>query len=129
MPQQVLDKDMQGCIDECMRCYRECQQMAMGHCLETGGRHVEPAHFRLMMSCAEICRTSATIMLNRLPQHGVVCAACAEICEACADDCEAIGDMDACVTACRRCAESCRRMAANVAPTSRPASSGQRAQH
>jgi len=49
----------------------------MTHCLETGGKHVEPARFRPMMACAEICTE-------------------------CATDCERLGGMDDCVQACKR---------------------------
>jgi len=86
--------------------------MAANHCLEAGGEHVEPKHFRLMLACAEICQTSANFMLMSADHYKRVCAICAEICEACARSCEEIGDMQECVDACRRCAESCRRMAA-----------------
>jgi hypothetical protein len=85
--------------------------MAMTHCLDEGGPHVEPNHFRLMMACAEICRTSAHFMLLNSPHHKHICAECAEICEECAKDCEQLDGMEECVTACRRCAESCRQMA------------------
>ncbi|HYD96966.1 MAG TPA: four-helix bundle copper-binding protein [Noviherbaspirillum sp.] len=101
---------MQQCVDECLHCYRTCLQMAMNHCLEAGGPHTEPEHFRLMMNCAGICRTSAEFMLSNSPLHTVTCAACAEVCQACADSCERTGDMDECVQACRSCMESCRRM-------------------
>ncbi|WP_102960376.1 four-helix bundle copper-binding protein [Mangrovicella endophytica] len=104
--------DMQACIDACLACYQTCLSMAMNHCLEAGGKHVEPAHFRLMMACAEMCRTSAHLMLIGTPEHKQSCRACAEICEACAASCEAVGDMDDCVSACRSCAERCRAMAA-----------------
>jgi len=77
---------MQACIEACSRCHQVCLQTAMNHCLNTGGKHVEAEHFRLMMNCAEIC-------------------------EACAASCERIGAMDECVKACRDCAESCREMA------------------
>lgn len=103
---------MQACIDNCLACYRTCLSAAMNHCLEVGGEHVKPDHFRLMMACAEICRTSAHFMLIGTPHHKHVCAECAEICEECADDCERVGDMDECVAACRKCAESCSAMAA-----------------
>ncbi|MGY3487166.1 hypothetical protein ACVW1C_005049 [Bradyrhizobium sp. USDA 4011] len=33
--------------------------MAMNHCPVTRGKHVGPAHFRLMMAGAEMCRTAA----------------------------------------------------------------------
>ncbi|ODT86183.1 MAG: four-helix bundle copper-binding protein [Nitrosomonadales bacterium SCN 54-20] len=111
MNQQTQTTDaMQQCIDACEECHRICLQTAMTQCLETGGRHVEAKHFRLMMNCAEICQTSANFMLSR-SEFLQVCSVCAEICEACAESCEKIGDMDACAKTCRQCAESCRRMA------------------
>jgi len=106
--------EMQACIDACLNCYQTCIGMAMSHCLVKGGRHVEPAHFRLMISCAEICRASAHIMLSGTDVHKASCAACAEICAACAASCAMLDDMDECVAACRACAESCREMAASV---------------
>ena len=106
-----LDPRMQECIDNCLACYRTCLSTATGHCLKIGGAHTEPAHFSLMLACAEICRTSAHLMLLGTEQHKATCRACAEICAACAADCERVGDMQACVDACRRCAESCRAMA------------------
>ena len=62
---QHVSKEMQACIDECMGCYKVRLGMAMTHCLERGGKHVEPKHFRLMMACAEICRTSAHFHADR----------------------------------------------------------------
>lgn len=102
---------MQECIDACLACHQSCLQMAMNHCLQAGGQHTEPEHFKLMINCAEICQTSANFMLSGSAHHAVICNACAQICEACADSCEQIGDMDACVQACRRCADSCNQMA------------------
>lgn len=60
-----LDPEMQARIDECLRCFQTCLGTAMTHCLEQGGRHVELTHFRLLMACAEICRTAAHFMLIR----------------------------------------------------------------
>ena len=108
------DAHIQQCIQDCLQCYQTCKQEAMNHCLEAGGKHVEPDHFRLMVSCAEICRTAADFMLSSSPLHAQVCAACAEVCDACAHSCEQIGDMAECVQACRRCAESCRRMSGSA---------------
>ena len=105
------DAAMQECIRNCQECHATCLSIAMNHCLEMGGKHVEPEHFRLMMACAEICQTSANFMLIGTDLHTRTCAVCAEVCERCADDCERIGDMEECVEACRRCAQSCRQMA------------------
>ena len=107
-----MNSDMRACIEQCLRCYSTCLEMAMTHCLETGGKHVEPEHFRLMLACAEICRTSAHFMLLNSPHHKHTCRECAEICTECAADCERLGDMQDCVEASRRCADSCRSMAA-----------------
>jgi hypothetical protein len=107
-----LSPAMKACIDDCLACYATCLGTAMNHCLEAGGEHVAPPHFRLMMACAEICRTSAHFMLINTPHHAHTCRECAEICAECADDCARIGGMEDCVRACRTCAESCRKMAA-----------------
>jgi hypothetical protein len=106
-----LSQEMKDCINECLRCYQACLGTAMTHCLEAGGKHTEPKHFRLMMACAEICRTAAHFMLLNSPHHKHVCGECAEICQECARDCERVGDMQECVDTCRRCAERCRKMA------------------
>jgi hypothetical protein len=108
----MQSEEMTRCIETCLACYRTCTSMAMNHCLEMGGEHVQPNHFRLMMACAEICRTSAHFMLIGTPHHKHTCRECAEICAECAANCERIGNMDECVATCRACADSCRRMAA-----------------
>lgn len=70
------------CIEHCLACSQICYSTAVNHCLEAGGRHVAPGHFTLMLNCAKVCET-----------------------------CASIGDMSDCVTACTKCAESCREMA------------------
>lgn len=107
-----LSAEMRACIEECLRCHTTCLSMAMGHCLEAGGKHVEPGHFKLMMACSEMCQTSANQMMIGTRHHQHTCRECAEICEECAQSCEAVGGMDECVRQCRACAESCRKMAA-----------------
>jgi len=101
---------MQACIEACSHCHQVCLQTAMNHCLETGGPHVEANHFRLMMSCAEICQTSANLQLSGSRFQHRFCEICAEVCEACAEDCEKLGGMEECAKVCRACAESCRQM-------------------
>lgn len=107
-----MSPEMKECINTSLACYSTCTSMAMGHCLEAGGEHTEPKHFKLMMACAEICRTSAHFMLIGSEHHKHICRECAEICRQCAENCERLGDMQACAEACRKCAESCERMAA-----------------
>lgn len=112
MPHQHMKSGpIADCIRECLNCYTTCQQTALAHCLELGGKHVQPRHFRLMLDCAEICRGTAALMINGSPYHANLCALCAEICRACADSCRELGDMDDCVQACERCAAACEAMA------------------
>lgn len=123
MPQHLShDAEMDACIQSCLACYEDCQREAMQHCLELGGRHVEPAHFRLMIDCAESCRSTAAAMLNGSSFHAAACALCAEICRACAESCRALGDMERCAETCDRCAEICESVAA-AAPRGTPARS------
>lgn len=104
---------MDDCIANCTDCHRVCLE-TLSHCLEMGGRHADPAHIRLLMDCAAICRTSADLMIRESPFHPLTCGACAEICARCAEDCARMEDdpaMTLCAEACRHCAESCRAMA------------------
>jgi hypothetical protein len=108
---------MQRCIQECINCYSVCTS-TVHHCLHKGGRHAEAHHITLLLTCAEICRTSAHAMLLGAAQHVHTCRACAEICRACEQACRAMGDdpmMQQCADACRRCAESCQQMAGATA--------------
>ena len=106
----TIESEMPHCIEQCLLCYRACVESAMTHCLERGGEHVEPQHFRLMMACAEMCRSCAHILLTHSALYRPVCRACAEICEQCSHSCDRIGDMPACADACRSCAESCEKL-------------------
>jgi hypothetical protein len=98
------------CIEECERCHRMCLRTAMTHCLEQGGSCLEPPHLRVMLACAELCRTTADSMLAGYSLYEELCAACARVCRDCAESCERIGELDECVQACRRCMESCARL-------------------
>jgi hypothetical protein len=100
-----------ACLEACLRCYQTCLDTAMTHCLETGGKHIEAKHFRLMMACSEICRSSSHLMLINSDHAKDLCKVCAKICDDCAADCEKLGDMKDCAAACRSCADACRKMA------------------
>lgn len=105
-------ESMQACIHACTRCHHVCLQNAMTHCLATGGKQVEPDHFRLLMNCAEICQASANFQLTDSVFSSRLCTLCAEVCEACATSCRGLSDMADCASACDACASSCRSMAA-----------------
>ncbi|MFM9433039.1 hypothetical protein ACFDR9_000068 [Janthinobacterium sp. CG_23.3] len=108
----VMASEMQACIDACAHCHQVCLQTAMTHCLNMGGGHVEPEHFRLMNNCAEICQSSANLQLSGSVFSARLCALCADVCTACADSCRELDGMEGCVSACERCAANCRSIAA-----------------
>jgi hypothetical protein len=107
------NRPLDECIEHCLDCHRQCQQSAMQHCLPVGGRHTEPEHFRLMLDCAEVCRSAAVLMMNDSPFHHALCGVCADLCERCAESCRTLDGMEDCAAACERCAGSCRQMAAS----------------
>ncbi len=107
-----MEELMTQCIQMCLDCHRICYKDAMKTCLEMGGQHVAPPHFRLMMNCAEICQTSANFMLTGSELHKLTCGVCAQVCTACALSCEGLDGMEQCAQTCKRCAQMCFQMAA-----------------
>jgi hypothetical protein len=104
---------MEECTENCTRCHRICLEAVARH-FRGEGRNVDGEDVRLLLDCAEICRTSADFMIRGSEMHGHVCGTCAVICEACARKCEkmrADPHLAACAEACDTCAKSCREMA------------------
>jgi len=110
---KTLSPEMTECMVNCQQCHRVCLQMSMTHCLEMGGAHVEPEHFRLMYLCSVICEASANFLMLGSDLHKETCHACAVVCAQCAESCDKIGDMEECAGACHRCAATCKAMAAS----------------
>jgi hypothetical protein len=112
MPASTIHS-IEQCIENCVRCHRICLETAARHL--KGEAKIEGPHLRLLLDCAEICRTSANFMIRDSDLHGETCGACAAICTRCADECDRHGDdphMAACAEICRACAQTCREMAA-----------------
>jgi hypothetical protein len=104
---------MKQCIDDCQYGHDVCVETIV-HCLTQGGEHAAVAHIGLLLDCAEICQTSANLMVRNSHLHGELCAVCALACEQCAESCERFGQderMKRCAEVCRKCAASCRTMA------------------
>lgn len=109
-------KMMNDCIEACLACAKTCTE-TVSHCLSMGGEHAKPAHIALLLSCAEICQTSANAMLRGAQGSAAICGACAEICRRCAESCESLGKdpgMKRCAEACRACEKTCTAMAATM---------------
>ena len=108
--QAAISPEMSECIELCRHCHFVCLSMATGHCPEKGGWHVEAAHLRTMIVCAEMCQTAANVMTTGSTLHRQVCAVCADICDACISSCRDLDDMEECIHACQRCKDSCEAM-------------------
>ncbi len=109
-----LDERMQACIQDCLACAMACEQ-SITHCLCKGGKQAAPVHIHLLSDCADLCRTSATMMARSSRFYARHCALCADVCKACEESCEQFGDdaqMRACADACRACHEACQEMGA-----------------
>lgn len=107
---QRFSHQEENAVSVMLACHAICHGMAMTHCLERGGEHVKPQHFRLMLDCAAICAATADLVQQKSRFHRQMCELCVEACEACAEDCERLDGMEECVSACRACAEACRDM-------------------
>jgi len=108
---------MEACVEECLRCSAGWFGTAMQYGLEAA---VSTFRRRLVMACAEICRTSAHFMLIGTPHHKHTCRDRAEICEKCILDGGRLDGMKAwcgLVDAAQRAAGRWRRDHTSVAGT------------
>lgn len=108
---------MEQCIDNCTNCHRICLETAARHFRRERSPRIDEGMVRLLLDCAEICRTSSDFMIRGSELHPHVCRACAAVCARCADECDRFSDdpyMAACSEICRRCALSCAEMAGAI---------------
>lgn len=105
-------KEMQSCIEACVRCAQECEHCGEA-CLHEKGMTELAACISLDSDCAQICWTAAAYMSRGSEFSAGVCELCAEICDACAEECQrhSHDHCKSCAKACQRCAEECRKMA------------------
>lgn len=96
------------CIDHCNQCLSTCRE-TRDYCVKMGGSHATSEHISLLAVCADICATTANMVLRGAPILTVVSDACAEVCRECAIACDAFDDQESarCAEMCRRCAKSC----------------------
>jgi hypothetical protein len=97
---------------------QECESICITtiqYCLQSGGKHTEPTHMRLLQDCADSCESSAKYFARGSVYNAGVGNLCAQICDDCAASCDQfVNDpqMKACADACRACAAACRQAAA-----------------
>ena len=109
---QHLTAEMERCIRECIACYEVCLETAVNHQLGLAEMELDPAHLRLLISCAEICQTTTRVMMTGSPLHKPAARICAKLCRRCAAVSERCAGTERCAQAARACAEWCQRIAA-----------------
>jgi len=107
----AFSRQVQDCMEALGHCHALCLSTASVHCLESGGEHVRPQHFRLMLDCAAACAFAADALARKSQFHNRICALAADIAETCGSDCDRLGGMEACAAACREAARLCAEAA------------------
>ena len=104
-----------ACIVACQQCAASCEQCPVTCSLSPNGISLSKT-LELSISCADLCRLTATFLQRRELQSLRFCALCAEICDICAIECELRNEAacKACAIVCRNCAEECRKIASLV---------------
>jgi hypothetical protein len=85
-------------------CATMCEHCASA-CLQEDDVKMLAKCIRLDLDCAEICKTTATLLSRNAEHNPGLMQACIQICKACAEECEKHSHMEHC----RECAEICRR--------------------
>ncbi len=109
---ELQSGQVQECVDTCMGCCTVCWETSQCYAQQNHGR-TRTHLFDLLLKCAEITRTTASLLRQASEFTGAACELCAQHCEACALQCEKDDDeqLNSCGKACRRCAEACGEMA------------------
>jgi hypothetical protein len=98
---------------ECLRCREVCED-TVTHALRVGGPALEDERIGALLDCADVCRTTATLIRRGSPLAGRTAGIAADLCERAAEACAAFAEdraLAACAETCRRCAAWCRRLA------------------
>jgi hypothetical protein len=94
------------CADACDSCASVC---LAGEDMTKTARCV-----RLDIECANLCRTTASLLSSDSAFARRLCGLCADVCDTCAIECARHREMEHCVRCadtCKACATECRRIA------------------
>ncbi len=109
---KVSPKDMDKCIEECLKCLRACEECFTA-CLAEADVQSRVNCIKILNDCAEICAQAVQFMSRNSSYAKALCKLCADICDACAQECGMHNDSHCpqCAQICRQCAQECRTMA------------------
>jgi hypothetical protein len=118
----VIHEGLEECIQNCWRCHRQCLETTIYLSAENVDDGLQDK-VKLLLSCAEICQSTANLLLLGASICQDVCRLCAEVCEAGAmlfDPDTGDRQLRLCFDACCDCAASCRAVADMSAETGCP---------
>ena len=97
----MMAEEVEECITACVACQAICLQTVF-YCLKIGGARASADHVRMLLDCAEMCRSTVHFMFAGSAFQSRVCALCSEVCKRCEASCRAMGEAQD-----LRCAEAC----------------------
>ena len=85
------------CLENLNRCFN--------HCVETGGKQVEPSHLKALTDCCELVSVTANFIARDCDYAEALKPICADALKVCSESCDSIsGDkvLAACAVTCRQ---------------------------
>ncbi len=108
-----LPEGLRACVRNCLTRAEACMQAAMDWCLDSGNSQFDERTFRLLLSCADLCKVTATFIRRQVPQHVAICITCADVCTACEQSFESSAGLEELTEACQQCATCCMAVVAS----------------
>lgn len=102
------------CAAACEACAQLCEKVAAD---ESITRPLSPEHAALV-SCAEVCRVTATAIWDGRTGLPEICTWCADVCESCVENLRAAFERSRVPEICIQCAARYREVSASANPKS-----------
>lgn len=105
----MITKEFQKCMEACTEAQRKCREALMSCLVE--GRELDSSLVKLLMCCAEICKSCADVCCHGSDQCAEMFDACCEVSKRCAMECEKTGEsmLKDCIMACQKASECCKK--------------------
>jgi hypothetical protein len=108
------DPRLRDAVTDCIDAYATCKE-TIAYSLEDGGELADARLIVTLLSCSDICRTTAEFIVTEADLASDSCQFCAVVCERCAARCDQWPEdeqMRLCAEAVRRVTATCLAVAA-----------------
>lgn len=108
-------RQMQLSADHCLECFRACSE-AMAHTIDLRRQHWEHEHYRILLDCIDVCKTTAGFLIRQSDYYKDICSVCALICKETTKCCQEFGNDPFMLKAgdiASKCAKSCLALTQN----------------